>query len=349
MAAKIVHLIGQLNRGGAERQLLYLAGALQAQGWPQAVVSFGVHGAWNDRVTAAGIPLYEVVPYRFKPRRLWRLSGILRRERPAILQIWSAHLAEYIRWVWGKACAKTLFGLRIDLTVDIIGGDPLRRLPSMRGLQTADYAVGNSALAFENLRCRGVRLPPHEVISNIVIPGQRADAAEPVAVPRIVCVGSLIPRKDYDCVLRAAALLVGEGRRFELLVAGEGTEPRQAGATRVRVEPDGQRTVPRRDRRRAGAVDRRPSVGAFLQAGGTQQHDSGGDGGRIASGRHARIGLRNRRGRTNRPVGARGPTGPACRRDPAALGRPGAARAIGRRGPPPHRRGFQRRDDHRPI
>ena len=156
MVAKIVHLIGQMGRGGAERQLLHLAGALQARGWPQVVVSFGGGDEWNGRLAGLRIPLYEIPRTAFKPWRLWQLARIIQREKPAILHTWSWNAADYASWAWGKAGARTIYGLRTDLTVDLYSGDPARRLLRMRGLERSDYAVGNSRQAFENLERRGV-------------------------------------------------------------------------------------------------------------------------------------------------------------------------------------------------
>ena len=74
-----------------------------------------------------------------------------------------------------------------------------------------------------------MKLPPHEVIGNIVIALGRAKPAEPTPLPKIVAVGSLRPLKGYDCLIRAAGILARDGHRFELLLAGEGPE-------RVRLE-----------------------------------------------------------------------------------------------------------------
>jgi glycosyltransferase involved in cell wall biosynthesis len=222
--AKIVHLAGQTVRGGAERQLLHLACSLRDRGWPQAVVSFSVGGAWRDRWTALGIPLFEIPRTPIKPWRLWQLSCILRRQRPSIIQVWSPHLADYARWAWGKRGARLVFGVREDLTINRATGNPLERLPRQRGLEGADYAIGNSQSVFERLERRGVRLPPHEVIGNIVIPHGNAKPGEAVPVTRIVAIGALRRLKAYDVLLEAAARLAAQGKSFELLLAGDGED-----------------------------------------------------------------------------------------------------------------------------
>jgi glycosyltransferase involved in cell wall biosynthesis len=213
-----------MGRGGAERQLLHLAGALHARGWRQAVVSFHAGDPWTSRWAEYGIRLYEIARHPFKPWRLWQLARVFRRERPTILHAWSPHAAEYARWAWGKNGAKTLYGLRIDATVDSATGEPVERLGRMGALSNADCAVSNSRSALDRLVERGVKLPRSEVIYNIVVPHGQARPVELAAVPRIVAVGSLIPRKGYDCLIQAAAILAGQGKQFEVLLAGEGPE-----------------------------------------------------------------------------------------------------------------------------
>ncbi len=43
-------------------------------------------------------------------------------------------------------------------------------------------------------------------------------------MPRIVSIGTLIPRKAHDVLVRAAATLAGRGKAFELWIAGDGQE-----------------------------------------------------------------------------------------------------------------------------
>ena len=81
-------LLGRsLELGGAERQLVQLAGGLHRRGWPVSVVAFYERGALVDDLKAAGVPL------RFVGKRgrwdlvgFWlRLVRIVEEERPGIL------------------------------------------------------------------------------------------------------------------------------------------------------------------------------------------------------------------------------------------------------------------------
>jgi glycosyltransferase involved in cell wall biosynthesis len=219
---KVVHLIGQMVRGGAERQLLRVAEGLKARGWEQAVITFHPGDVWDARVTEMGIPLFGIPRHPIKFWRLWRLWRLAQRERAAILHSWSAHTNVYAHWVPGSA--RKLFSLRGNPTVDNFTGESLGRPRHLEALERADCLVSNSRLALESLRAYSDRLPHGEVVGNIVDAPGRAEPGAPVSAPRIVAAGQLIPLKAYDVLLQALAMLAAEGRQFELLLAGEGPE-----------------------------------------------------------------------------------------------------------------------------
>src|SRR5262245_60609078 len=99
--AKIVHLIGQLKQGGAERQLVYTARGLQQRGWPQAVVSFDQGGVWKNHLLDSNIPVLEVPRHPVRLWRLWQLYRLMRREKPQIAISWSPHVGVYARQLVG--------------------------------------------------------------------------------------------------------------------------------------------------------------------------------------------------------------------------------------------------------
>jgi glycosyltransferase involved in cell wall biosynthesis len=231
---RIVHLIGELVRAGAEKQLFSVATGLRNRGWQQAVIAFDAGGVWEPRLVEAGIPVFVVPRDRLKPRRLWRLWRLVRQQRPQVLMSWSAHVAAYARLLPAAGHLRQVFNMRIDVTVDANSGGPRAlAMPMRRGLERADFVVSNSRRNLDVAQSIGLRLPPGRVIYNIVAARGRARPGDPVAAPRIVGVGSLIPRKAYDVLLAALGTLAGEGAGFEFLLAGEGPErPRLEAAAR---------------------------------------------------------------------------------------------------------------------
>ncbi len=224
MPVTILHLIGQMERGGTERQLLYLAQALKDRGWQQAAITFSPGEAWDDHFSDISVPLFNVPRGFNRIRRLWQLSSIVRRERPAVIHSWSAHTNLYAHWVVDYPKPRRLLAFRYNPTVDSYTGEPLARVRNGGIYGRADCVVSNSRTALECARSAGVRMRRSEVVNNIIPAHNRAKPAEVVGVPRILAVGALIPVKAYDVLLEALAKLDRAGYAFEFLLAGDGPE-----------------------------------------------------------------------------------------------------------------------------
>ena len=223
MATKILHLIGQLERGGAERQLLYLAQSLKERGWEQVVVTFNPGEAWDGRFAEIGIPLLGIRRQRNKLWRLLQLALAVHRERPTLLHSWSNHTNVYARWVPGFGGLRRIFAFRNNPTVDRMGR-PTMRVAHARAYLSADCVVSNSQNAIDCAVAAGVRARRSEVVDNIVEARGRARPGEKVAVPTVVSAGALIPIKGYDVLLEAFGKLGESGVSFKLLLAGDGPE-----------------------------------------------------------------------------------------------------------------------------
>ncbi len=225
MKGNILHIIGQLTCGGAERQLSYLARALQKRGWTQSVVSLSCGGGWKDFLSANNIPVYEIARHPFKPYRLWLLYRLVKQVRPQIVMSWSIHAGIYAHWLVGVGSLLRICAVRGDLTRDSNTAHPSKDSSwGRRALEKADYVVSNSAWGLTVLEKAGLRMPHSSVIPNIVFAAGRAKVSLPVETPRIVAVGGLKPLKGHDVLLRALKILADGGSKFELQIAGNGPE-----------------------------------------------------------------------------------------------------------------------------
>jgi glycosyltransferase involved in cell wall biosynthesis len=221
----VVHLIGQLGRGGTEKQLFSTAAGLQRRGWHQTVIAFDTGGMWVPLLKDAGIPVFVVPRDGLKLRRLWRLWRLVRREKPEILLSWSSYVAAYARLLRGVGPLRRVYNLREDVSRDC---DRPERKRSLRlaaaGMEAADHVVSNSQRNLDLARQHGIRLPPSSVIFNLVVARGGAQPAASISCPRIGAVGSLIPSKNYDVLLLALGTLAAAGLQFELSLAGDGPE-----------------------------------------------------------------------------------------------------------------------------
>lgn len=222
MGAVILHLIGQLGRGGAEKQLFLVCEALQQRGWRQHVVSFSQGGVWKDKLEDAGVPVYEILPCRFTPWRFWQLYCYAKKIKPHLVLSWSPHLAVYAQWING---VRRIANVRGDLTINSNHGGYNSKLRwYCNAIQKADLVVSNSLHGIDALVRAGLTIQQSEVVRNIVPAYGRAKPADTAAIPRIAAVGSLKQLKAYDVLLRALSQVAKAGGKFELLLAGSGPD-----------------------------------------------------------------------------------------------------------------------------
>jgi glycosyltransferase involved in cell wall biosynthesis len=224
MPATIVHLIGQLMRGGSERQLIEVVAGLHERGWSQAVVTFNPGENWDYRVVEAGARLVTIPRSRWKAARLFRLWMIARNERPSIIHSWSAHTNAYLARLPRFASRFAKVGsLRGDPSVDRITAAPLGTLRTPKTYGRLDLIVSNSQHALDRIREAGV-VARGRVVGNIVHPRGRAEPSHCASPVRLVAAGELIPLKGYDVLLEALALLRARGFALELHLAGKGEQ-----------------------------------------------------------------------------------------------------------------------------
>src|SRR5574341_248707 len=90
---RVVHLITDLDTGGAEMMLYKVLSRMNRQRFQNVVVSLTDRGTLAGRIEQLGIPVHTLgmPPGLPAPLGLWRLLALLRRVRPDILQTWLYH------------------------------------------------------------------------------------------------------------------------------------------------------------------------------------------------------------------------------------------------------------------
>ncbi len=94
---KILHVITDLDRGGAEIMLLRVLPRLQSRGWEQQVVCLSGPGEIGRQIAAAGFSVRYLNMKRSSPSlsALIRLAGHIRHENPDLIHSWLYHADLY--------------------------------------------------------------------------------------------------------------------------------------------------------------------------------------------------------------------------------------------------------------
>lgn len=93
MSVKVLQLITELNVGGAEKSLSRLLACLDRDRFDVTVAClYGGDGPVASEIRVLNIPVVDLgMTAKWRWDALWRLYGLLRRERPTILHAWMFH------------------------------------------------------------------------------------------------------------------------------------------------------------------------------------------------------------------------------------------------------------------
>jgi L-malate glycosyltransferase len=221
---KLALVIGNLERGGSERQIVEFVRAAHPDHAQCVVVCLGEEGALAGEVRAVGAKVLALGAQRiYEPRVLWRLARALRDERPDVV---------YAFLFWGYSVSLPLAALALPRAC---------RIQARRAMPDVDVP---SKSIFRGLRWIADRCS-HGVIVNSLAVGSAVARREPVlngrlwVVPNgvqsvarrarsagaeltIVCVANLIAYKGHATLLGAVRRLRPSG--WSLLLVGDGPE-----------------------------------------------------------------------------------------------------------------------------
>jgi glycosyltransferase involved in cell wall biosynthesis len=225
MSGAILHMQKVAGISGSEAHLLSLLPRLRERGWDVRFLMLHEHepGAWDfaRALTGRGVPLAAIpVAADVDPVAFLRLVGYLTRTRPRILHTHLVHADAY-----GQ-----LAGTVARVPVRISTKHGFNEFREGRAFALGDRAV--ASLAHEHIAIsRGLARYLAETEGfdeesfRIVHYGIAPDGvAKPYAgaVPRLLCVGRLIPIKGHIVLLRAFAQARESVPGLELEIAGRG-------------------------------------------------------------------------------------------------------------------------------
>jgi glycosyltransferase involved in cell wall biosynthesis len=232
----ILHLITTLDVGGAETALVRLVSRLDQTRYRCTVVSIGGHGVLSGRLREAGIDVHALSNTRsVGPAALWRLTNLVRRLRPAVLQSWLYHadllallvgrLTRVPALAWNIRCSsldprhdsRSLFWIRRTLAA-------LSRQPQVVVVNSHAGRAIHEQLGYRPHRWE---LIPNGIDTAAFAPAPdarrevRAALGVPDTSPLVGLVARFHPMKDHGTFLAAMARVVERRPGVCIVMAGQ--------------------------------------------------------------------------------------------------------------------------------
>ncbi len=240
-ALRVLHVITGLRRAGAETMLVKLASSLARAGFDNHVVCLIESGPLAADLESAGIPVVALgMRSKFDPRPLARLTGMVRRLRPDIVQTWLYHadFAGLIAAALSRRLDRLIWNIRcseMDFTEDPAGSSGwligllarLSRAPSGVIVNSHAGRLHHERLGyhprwwleipngFDLDRWRPDEAAPRRLRAKL---GLDADALLVGMCARVA------PMKDHATFLAAIARLSAREPRLHAVLVGRGTE-----------------------------------------------------------------------------------------------------------------------------
>jgi glycosyltransferase involved in cell wall biosynthesis len=223
---RVAFVVGTLVQDGAEKQLVYMARALQEVGVRVRIFCLTQGEFYEEALTQLGLRPVWIGSSRSRLLRLFKLTMALRAFRPHIIQ--SAHFFTNLyaalpaRW-----CGATAVGCsRNDVFSELAD---CKRLGTW-SLQFAPSLVVNSHAARRNAESLGVHPDVIQVLGNVIDlaefdkRSQATTCSTTHGSPLALAVGRLVPQKRFDRFLVALAKARQTVSTLRGALVGEGPE-----------------------------------------------------------------------------------------------------------------------------
>jgi glycosyltransferase involved in cell wall biosynthesis len=223
MTCRLLYLVGQLRSGGLERQLYSLLQAMDRERYRPLVALWSVRGnnVYAPQIRALGVALHSFPPELSAAGKLREFHRLVRELKPEVVHSYSFY-TNFAAW-WATLGTKTI-------AIGAVRGDFIsdRRCDPWLGRLSARWPrsqIFNSFTAADSARrSKGPFVP-----GQIFLVRNGLDLQQFRSVPlttegrvRIVGIGSLLPVKRWDRLLRAARALKRSEFEFLVRIIGDG-------------------------------------------------------------------------------------------------------------------------------
>jgi len=237
----ILHLITELNVGGAEHMLYKIVSHSNKSNFRHLVVSMTDRGPFGNKIMRSGIRVYEL---RMKagypdPRAILRLVHLLKAISVDILQTWLYHadllgfiagkISRVPKIVWGIRCSEMKLEKYRKLTFYTM--HVCSMLSSFVDAIAVNSYAGMKAHINMGYDRRKMTVIPNGFDTSLFRPDfnlKKSFKSELGLKNSDILIGMVArfdPMKDHQTFLRAAALLARQDKRIHFALIGKGMEP----------------------------------------------------------------------------------------------------------------------------
>jgi glycosyltransferase involved in cell wall biosynthesis len=224
MDCRFLYLVGQLSSGGLERQLCYLLQAMDRRRFRPvvAVWNFCDSDVYLPKIKALDVPVHGFLNTLSPAAKLRAFRRLVVRLKPEVVHSYTFYTNFAAHWAVRDTRTIAVGSVRGDFTLDKKDAGPFLGKLSARWPR---QQICNSSSAAETCR----RSPSIFVPKRLHVVGNGLDLERfrcaPLARSRkvtIAGVGSLVPVKRWDRLVRAAAALKREQVDCLIRIAGDG-------------------------------------------------------------------------------------------------------------------------------
>jgi sugar transferase (PEP-CTERM/EpsH1 system associated) len=232
-AVNVLHLITELDTGGAQTALLRLLTGLDRDRFSSTVAClYNGDGAVAQRIRALGVPVTDLgMTAKWRWDALWRLCRLLRREHPTILHTWMFHANFAGRIVGRLARVPIVVTSRRNVNI----GGTLREFLNRWTARLADRVIAVCEMA-RQAEIERARVSPDKVVTIhngvdtrefVALDARAATRARrafgiPAGAPLVGAAGRLHRQKGFADLITALAQVRERFPAVRLLLVGDG-------------------------------------------------------------------------------------------------------------------------------